>query len=100
MAKKVKKKSIHKNKKSTSTISPFKIYWQKENYYILIIGMLVIIVGFFLMSRGTWDSIPALVLSPIVLIIGYVFIFPAAIFYKKKKRDSVTQGEKVDSGQS
>ena len=100
MAKKVKKKNFRKTKKSIAPVSPFKIYWQKENYYILIIGLILIIVGFYLMSIGPWNSFPALVLSPIILIVAYVLIFPASILFKKKNQDAVTEEKKVDTSQS
>lgn len=84
MAKKVKRKSIKTQKKVHT--SPFNIYWTKSNYYLLLVGVLVIIAGFYFMSVKPWDSSASLVISPILLVIGYVLIFPASILYKKKKQ--------------
>ena len=104
MTKKVKKKGNRRAKKQVSFSSPFNIYWKKQNYYLLIAGFIVIFIGFYLMSIGPWDSTASLVISPIVLVIGYVLIFPASILYKKKSKNITLQEEKkeeqVDSGQS
>ena len=49
------KKIIRKNLKLTKKIaaSPFSIYWEKMNYYFLAAGLLVVVVGFYLLSIGT-----------------------------------------------
>jgi uncharacterized membrane protein len=85
MAKKVKRKNIRKSKKITQAVSPFGIYWEKQNYYLLFLGFAVIIVGFYLMTIGPWDSTPSLVISPILLVIGYILIFPASVLARKKR---------------
>ena len=78
-------KKIIKNKKTTKTVaSPFKNYWSKENYYLLGIGFLTIIIGFFLMAQGPWDNPLSLSVSPVVLLFAYLVIFPLSILYKKK----------------
>ncbi|MBT8378339.1 MAG: DUF3098 domain-containing protein [Ignavibacteria bacterium] len=82
MAQKVRRKQIRQTKKSK--VSPFNIYWEKQNYYILILGMVVIVIGFYFMTIGPWDSFSSLVISPILLFIGYVIIFPLSIFLRKK----------------
>jgi ATP/ADP translocase len=83
MAKVVKKSNIKVAKKLPS---PFLIYWEKSNYLLLIIGLMLLILGFFAMSIGSWDSFSSLVISPIILFIAYVLIFPIAILYRKKSK--------------
>jgi len=83
MAKVVKKSNIKVAKKLPS---PFLIYWEKSNYLLLIIGLMLLILGFFAMSIGSWDSFSSLVISPIILSIAYVLIFPIAILYRKKSK--------------
>ena len=100
MAKKVKRKNIRKSKKDKVRISPFSIYWGKGNYTLLIIGFAVIIIGFYIMSIGQWDSFTSLVISPILLFIGYVLIFPASIFFRKKNRLENSQEDKIGSSES
>lgn len=82
MAKAVKKRSVKTTKKTFE--SPFSIYWDKTNYILLFAGILFVIVGFYVMSIGEWDSTASLVLSPIILFIGYVIIFPLSILFRKK----------------
>ena len=83
MAKAVKKSSVKVAKKLPS---PFFIYWDKSNYYLLIFGIVLLILGFYAMSIGPWDSTSSLVVSPIILFIAYVFIFPLAILFRKKSK--------------
>lgn len=89
MAKAVKRKSSRTVKKTF--VSPFNIYWDKTNYILLIAGMLFVFLGFFLMSRGEWDSTTSLILSPIILFIGYVIIFPLSILFRKKEMAKVIE---------
>ncbi len=62
-----------------------KMSFGKGNFYILSIGIVVIIIGFFLMSIGPVNSFWSRTLSPIVLLIAYLGIIPYSIFYKAKK---------------
>ena len=103
MATKIKKKTIKQTKKAS--VSPFNIYWDKKNYYLLILGLLITIAGFYFMTIGPWDSTASLVISPILLFIAYVIIFPLSIFLRKKseKEQGPTMGRQEnesDPGQS
>jgi ATP/ADP translocase len=82
MAAKIKKRTIRQTKKTPA--SPFNIYWEKKNYYLLILGLVVVIIGFYFMGIGTWDSTTSLIVSPILLFIAYLIIFPLSIFLRKK----------------
>lgn len=89
MAKAVKKRSVKSTKKTF--VSPFNIYWDKTNYILLFTGILFVIVGFYVMSIGEWDSTTSLIISPIILFIGYVIIFPLSILFKKKESSEVAE---------
>jgi len=93
---KVKKKASKTFKRSFQ--SPFGIYWEKKNYLFLLTGFVLLVVGFYVMSIGPWDSFPSLVISPILLIIAYILIFPASIFYKKKEEKANSEEKDVASG--
>lgn len=86
MAKQIKKKSRSTKFKS---VSPFKNYWKKENYILLGIGLFVLIAGFSFMTFGPWDHPFSLTVSPIVLLVAYLIIFPLSILYKKKKNSEI-----------
>lgn len=83
MAKQVRKQS---RSKKLQKESPFKNYWDSINYILLGSGILVLVVGFYLMSFGPWDNPVSLSFSPLVLLIAYLIIFPLSILYKKKKK--------------
>lgn len=97
MAKKIQKKKARSQKQ---TESPFNIYWEKNNYLILLLGVVFIVVGFYFMSQGPWDSTASLVVSPVFLFIGYILIFPLSIFYRRKKEENINQEKNSASGQS
>ena len=82
MATKTKKKNVKTITKSLP--SPFNIYWEKTNYILFGIGLLFIILGFYFMGQGEWDSSSSLVVSPILLFLGFVVVMPASILYRKK----------------
>lgn len=96
MATKIKKRTIKQTKKSS--VSPFNIYWEKKNYYLLVLGLLVTIIGFYFMTIGPWNSFSSLVISPILLFIAYVIIFPLSIFLRKKTdKEQAPQMDRQDS---
>ena len=99
MAKKIVKKNIRKSKRQKVFTSPFSIYWKKQNYYLLALGFIVIIVGFYLMSVGSWNSFASLQVSPFILALGFVIIFPASILYRKKNKKEDIKENQVDSSQ-
>jgi membrane protein YdbS with pleckstrin-like domain len=96
MAKTVKRKPLRTTKKIFA--SPFSIYWKKENYLILVAGVVLLIIGFFVMSIDPWNSTPAIVFSPLILLFAYIIIIPLAILYRKKDREDKTEGEEIASG--
>lgn len=90
MAVKTKKKTSKTTLKSLP--SPFNMYWEKTNYLLLGFGMVLIVLGFFLLGQGEWNSSSSLVISPILLFVGFVIVIPASILYRKK---AVTETESV-----
>ena len=90
---KVKAKSNQRRPIKKQLESPFKNYWLKSNYMLLGAGLAVLILGFFLMSFGPWDNPISLSISPIVLLVAYLVIFPLSILYKKKNK----QGDNSDA---
>jgi hypothetical protein len=90
MAVKTKKKNVKTSAKSLP--SPFNIYWEKTNYLLFGLGVLLIILGFYFMSLGDWKSSSSMVVSPILLFLGFVIVMPASILYRKK---AVSETESV-----
>jgi membrane protein YdbS with pleckstrin-like domain len=98
MAKKIQKRKTRAQKKSLE--SPFNIYWVKENYIFLLIGFAFLLVGFYFLGQPPWNSFVSLVVSPILLVIGYVVVFPLSIFFRKKKEQKNLQENEVATGKS
>tara|TARA_Y100001970_G_scaffold101365_1_gene127313 strand:- start:209 stop:463 length:255 start_codon:yes stop_codon:yes gene_type:complete len=55
----------------------------KINYTLFCIGVLLIILGYFIMAFGEVNSFQSLTLAPIILFIGYIILIPAALIAKK-----------------
>lgn len=58
----------------------------RENYLLFGLGILVLIIGYFLLTIGPWDSFWSRTLAPIVLVVGYLVVIPVAILHGKKGR--------------
>jgi phosphoglycerol transferase MdoB-like AlkP superfamily enzyme len=65
---------------------------QKINYMILVAGVAVLLVGYFVMSMGDDISPVSVTIAPIILFIGYCIIIPLGIIYRKKKIDPEQAG--------
>lgn len=75
---------IHKNIKDQKRVIRvyFKDYWKKSNYVFLGISILVLIIGYYFMMDGSWDSTLSMSISPVVLLIAYLILIPLSIFFK------------------
>ncbi len=58
----------------------------KENFQIIGVGLAVIVVGYLAMVTGSVEGFLPLVVSPILLVLGYCVIVPFGILYRKKER--------------
>ena len=60
--------------------------FDKNNYRLMVIGIIIISVGFFVMTLDSEDygyGFLGLTLGPIIVLLGFIFQF-FAIFYKSK----------------
>ena len=69
----------NKNKKTLQFLWPYK----RKNYGLFGVGVFVIIVGYLIMYSGEVDSFQSLVISPLLLLAGYLVIIPMALLSKK-----------------
>ncbi len=79
MAKIEKNKTVKKTKKEE--VFPF----GRENYLILLAGLIVIILGYVALSEKTVEGFLPLTAAPILLVLGYCVIIPVGIMYRGKK---------------
>lgn len=83
-------KNTAKAKESTQKLEHLFEGWdfEKTNYWLFAAGLIVIILGYFVMSISETNGALALTVSPILLAIGYLVLVPAALIYRKKTRES------------
>ena len=69
----------NKNKKTLQFSWPYK----RKNYVLFGVGVFVIIVGYLTMYLGDVNSFQSLVVSPLLLLLGYLVIIPVALLLRK-----------------
>jgi hypothetical protein len=57
----------------------------KENFIIIAIGIVDIIIGYIFLAQDSVDGFSPMVIAPILLVIGYCIIIPYGILKKPKK---------------
>ncbi len=82
MAKPIRRKDLQRRRIGKDEILPL----GKENFRIIGIGLLVIVVGYLAMLEGSVEGFLPLVLAPILLVAGYCVIVPLGIMYRKKEQ--------------
>jgi hypothetical protein len=82
MAKIEKGKGVKKSKKEEAF--PF----GRENYLILLAGVVVIVLGYLALSGSSVEGFMPLTVAPILLVLGYCVIIPVGIMYRKKDKPS------------
>jgi len=91
-----KTKDIKKTSKK-KRVGEIALPFSKENYFLLLAGVFVIILGYILMELGgAYDSL-SIVIAPIILVIGYCVIIPFAIFYRKKEKEVIIKEAETQS---
>ena len=58
----------------------------KINYLLFVIGISVIMLGYLVMATGETESIQSVRIAPLILIVGYCVLIPAAILVKPKDK--------------
>jgi len=66
-------------KKEGAPVKPFQLPFEAKNIRIILLGVLVIALGYLLMWMSPTMSDMALTVSPIILLIGYCVIIPMGI---------------------
>lgn len=73
-----------KSKKHKKELSHLHFAMTMKNYMIIGAGILVIIIGYVLMSENSVDGFLPTVVAPVLLILGYCVIVPIGILYNDK----------------
>lgn len=78
------KKAIKRKNLRVSSI--WSIPLNKSNFILFGLGIIVLIIGFYIMTIPPWDSAFSLIISPLILLIGYFIIFPFGILKNHKHK--------------
>ncbi len=62
-----------------------KLYFTKKNYLVFVAGLAILILGFYLMSKGPHDSFWSLTVSPILVVFSLGVVFPYGIMKNFRK---------------
>lgn len=94
------KNKVQYGRKGTAEAVPehkFEFPLKKQNFYYILVGVAVIIVGYLLMATGIteqpavpdgkWNNIWAVDIAPVLLVIGYCVIIPIGILKKFNKNN-------------
>ena len=83
-------KPITKAKKATGKQKKEMFFpFGKENFIIIAIGIIDLIIGYFFLSQSPPDGTGPMVIAPILLVLGYCVIIPYGILKKPKSEESV-----------
>lgn len=58
----------------------------RENYWIVVVGIAVILLGFVALAQDGVEGTMPLVVAPILLFLGYLVIVPIGLMYRKKTK--------------
>ncbi len=58
--------------------------FNKKNYLLFLIGIVLIVLGYVIMGTGEVDSFQSLTIAPLMLFLGYIVIIPLALIYRDK----------------
>lgn len=63
----------------------------KENFIIIGIGIVVLIIGYFFLSQSPADGTGPMVIAPVLLVLGYCVIIPYGILKKPKSEEKTAE---------
>jgi len=88
------KKKIQTSRTARQPKREFTFPLEKQNFMIIGGGILIIIIGYFLMSANSVDGFMPTVVAPIFLVLGYCVVIPYGIL-KKTSVDKIETQETV-----
>jgi len=83
------KKIQAKSRKETS------LPLEKENFIIITIGIIFLIVGYIFMSENSVDGFLPTIVAPILLVLGYCVIIPYGIIKRSSKTKKNENGPEI-----
>ncbi|HMQ67885.1 MAG TPA: hypothetical protein PKA90_02005 [Ignavibacteria bacterium] len=89
-----------KSRKTKRELSHLHFALTSKNYMIIASGIVLIILGYILMSENSVDGFLPTIVAPILLIFGYCVVVPIGILYNAKSEDTPAADESKESGSS
>lgn len=71
----------------------FSVPFTRKNYMILGTGLVLLLLGYVLMSQPPHDGFLSLTLSPIILTIAYCIVIPWGILAREKSDSPAARGD-------
>ena len=59
----------------------------KKNIVLIMIGILLLVIGFICLATGPADNPISLTVAPLILVLAYVVVIPLGILFTGKKHD-------------
>jgi hypothetical protein len=73
------------DKKPGKSSKPVKILpYTRINLILLVLGLAFLVAGYLSLGTKPWNSYLSLSVAPILLVLGYCVLIPAAILYHKR----------------
>ncbi len=88
------KSKKHQSSKFTKK-KEFSFPLERENFMIIGLGVLLLVIGYILMSQNSVDGFLPTVIAPILLVAGYCVVIPYGILKKPKSEIAETPAEEV-----
>ena len=73
--------------------------YTRINLILLILGFVFLAAGYLALGTKPWNSFWSLSVAPILLVLGYCVLIPAAIIYHKKDVSSVPGASSAQQGE-
>jgi hypothetical protein len=74
-----------KERKGAAPSWPPPLGIERTHLVLYIAGLVIIVIGYLLMSVGPWDNPISRSLAPVVLLVAYIVVIPLAILWKGSK---------------
>jgi hypothetical protein len=93
-------KTVRQKGKIRKTLRDDVLPLSRDNYIILGIGIVTISLGYVAMLENSVEGFLPLVAAPILLVVGYCFLIPFGIMYRKRqpKAEEVAPGVSPHQG--
>ena len=65
----------------------------KKNIFLIVVGILMLVIGFFCLAQGPAENPVSLTVAPIILVLAYIVVIPIGILWysKNKKKGRLAQ---------